>query len=406
MRGVGIGRSSTDAGHQRRRKAACRVSLATLALAGLVAWLGPRAGAAEPVTTSVPAGVRAVPSVAGPIALLPFESLGNGGAPLADIRAALRRALEARGIPLLDDAVLEEFMRRHRLRYTGGLAAESGRALAEETGAGGVLVTSVDLYNGAPPMIALTARLIEAGGGTRILWMDGAGQSGDEAPGFLGLGRIDDPIVLRDQVLARLAGSLAARMTDPDRRSGEGTGERIRRRFTPSIAFHAPRRDQDLHRTPRIAVLPLANETAMRHADEIVTLQILRYLAATDRVEVIEPGLVREALLRSRLIQDEGLSVPQADLLRALLGVDIALFGEVTQYLETGSGVPEPEIGFSVRAIDTATRQVVWSSISHRRGEDGVVFFGLGRVPTARRLSARLAQALVGTILASLEDVS
>jgi hypothetical protein len=156
----------------------------------------------------------------------------------------------------------------------------------------------------------------------------------------------------------------------------------------------------------RIAVLPFSNESTAARAGDILTLQIVRGLAESRGVDVVEPGIVREVLLNARLIQEEGLSIPQAELLRALLEVDVVLFGEVTEYVEAEGGGREPEVDFLVRAVDTARRQVIWSSTSHGRGDDGVFFFGLGSVPTAHRLASEMARALVETILPALGGAS
>jgi hypothetical protein len=87
------------------------------------------------------------------------------------------------------------------------------------------------------------------------------------------------------------------------------------------------------------------------------------------------------------------------------LEVDVVIFGEVSEYIEA-SGGEEPEVDFLVRAVDTARLQVMWSSTSHCRGDDGVLFFGLGSVPTAHRLASEMARALIETILPAIGGAS
>ena len=77
-------------------------------------------------------------------------------------------------------AELEPFLVRHRIRYTGGLDAETARAAREELHAHAVLITSLDLYRPtSPPAIAITMRLVSAGDEPIILWIDGASRAGD-----------------------------------------------------------------------------------------------------------------------------------------------------------------------------------------------------------------------------------
>ncbi|MEK7284081.1 MAG: hypothetical protein AAB249_09745 [Acidobacteriota bacterium] len=345
---------------------------------------------------------------AAPIAVLPFEVLGDAAAPVAAIREALLGSLAARRIALLDEEVLETFMRHHRVRYIGGLALDTGQAIRAETGAGAVLVTSVDLYaEKDPPRLALTSRLISTGDRARILWMDSARMAGNEAPGFLGLGRIDDPGVLREKVIERLADSLARHLLRGEGQAADAPARaRVPRRFRPRISSRSPGIQAAKKAPVRIAVLPFSDDSTTRHAGDVLFLQVLKSLVDAGSAEILEPGVVREVLLKARLVQEQGPSIPQADLLRALLEVDVVLFGEVIEYIEAGAGAAEPEIEFSIRAIDTARRQAIWSSVSHGRGDDGVFFFERGRVPTAHELASEMARGLIERFLSSAEKTS
>jgi hypothetical protein len=360
--------------------------------------------AGRPSEANGPAPAAAVSELAAlRVAILPIDNLSEAAAPLAEIRGELRDALASRRVVVLAEDDLENFMRRHRMRDTSGLAREMGRALREETGAGAVLVTSLDLYvESSPPKLALTSRLVSTGDDVRILWMDSAGRAGDEDPGFLGLGSIEDPLVLRDLVLARLADSLAESLSGAGERPARGERhDRPARRFRPRSYYRSAPVSAEGKSRLRVAVLPFSNDSTFPRAGEIVTLQIVRALADSHQVEIVEPGIVREALLNARLIQEEGLSTPQSKLLRALLEVDVVIFGEVSDYVEA-SGGREPEVDFLVRAVDTSRLQVMWSSTSHGRGDDDVFFFGVGSVPTAHRLASEMARALVETILPAI----
>ena len=371
----------------------------------LAAQAGPAATATGP---AAPEAARA-----GTIAVLPVENLSGGEAPVDPVLAALRLALQDRGFDLLPEEALADFMRRQRLRDVGGLAGGMGEALHAETGAVSVLITSVDLYQEAdPPRFALTARLVTAGKEPRIVWMESAVEAGDARPGFLGLGRIDDVRVLEDRVLGFVCDALATSLSEPEAAARAGEPEAGSRRFRPRAIYRAPGEPSPAGAEGpasegasapaarlRVAVLPFANDSAAKNAGELLTLQMVRQARLVPGLEVIEPGVVRDALLRAHLIQEEGLSLPQADLVRLLLEADLVLFGEVSVYVEVWAGAPEPEVDFSARVLSTRTRQVVCAAISHSRGEEGAWFFGLGRVPTAHDLAARLARGFAAGCL-------
>jgi hypothetical protein len=150
--------------------------------------------------------------------------------------------------------------------------------------------------------------------------------------------------------------------------------------------------------TLRIAVLPFLNESTRRNAGEIMTLHFLRGLSDQENLLVIEPGEVRQALLMSRTIMEGGLSLPQAEVLQALLGVDLVLMGNVTYYEDYSGPRGSPRVNFSVRVLDTRSKRVMWSSISHNLGDDGVFFFDAGKVQTAHSLASAMVRAVVRTM--------
>ena len=131
------------------------------------------------------------------VAVLPVENLSGAAAPLKKIRESLTGELKARGFRVLDGNILEEFMAGHRMRHIGGIDGATARALMEQTGAGAVLISSLELYDGTmPPKISLTTRLVSTADPPTVLWMDSAGMAGDDSPGILDLGVIEDPNVL------------------------------------------------------------------------------------------------------------------------------------------------------------------------------------------------------------------
>jgi hypothetical protein len=336
------------------------------------------------------------------VAILPVENLSGAPAPLAAIREGLRAVLAARSIPVLDDGILERFMAAHRMRYTGGLASELGKVLLDETGAAAVLVTSVDLSEETEtPRFALTSRLVSTGGKTAILWMDSGGAAGDEHPGLLDLHVVRDAETLRKRVIARVGGGAAARIRELETLEAPELGKRAsaKARFRPRT-FYRSRRPAPTGPAVRYAVMPFVNDTARKSAGDLVALQFVRRLAGRPEIEVVEPGVVREVLLQTRLVQSGGISLAQADVLRELLDVDMVVTGRVAEWEDPGGGGATPRVAFSSRGIDTRARQVVWTATSGNRGDQGVFFFGRGRITTAETLAS---EAVLGVVERAVE---
>jgi hypothetical protein len=328
------------------------------------------------------------------IAILPVENLTGQGLSGAPVAETWRAALAARGVPLLDDSALRALMDAHRVRFTGGLAADLAAAFRDEAAVTGVLVTSVERWeNTETPSLALNSRLVSTEAQPRILWANGGGASGDDHPGFLDLGVVTDPEVLLDRTIGKLADSLTASL------SGAAAKTRNpQRRFRPRQEFRHP--DGVVPKAPvRIAVLPFTNRSPRRHAGDLVALHFVHQLAVRDDVDVVEPGVVRDILLRTRLIPEGGIPFSKAELLKELLGADLVLTGDVLDYIDSAGVSQDPVVDFMTQLLDSGRHSVVWSSFHHNTGADRVWFFDTGRIRTAGALTSAMTKATVERML-------
>jgi hypothetical protein len=326
------------------------------------------------------------------IVVLPVENLSGSAAPLKDIRKALIESLLSRRFKVLEEERLEEVMARHRLRYTGGIDGSMAKAFQKETGAGSVLITALELYDaGVPAKISLTSRLVSTGESPVILWMDSVGFAGDDSPGFLDLGLIENPIILRDKALHFLSDSLARNLSE--KRGGDSGGE-VRKKFRPKIAFRSP--DFDSGASHTLAVLPFFNQSLRKYGGEIMQLHLVREMTKVENIAVIEPGVIRKELLSLRIIMEDGISLAQADLLWDALNADLLLTGKVMDYQDYQGAEGAPVVDFSLQVIERKGRGVSWASKSYNKGTDGVWFFGLGRERTANAMASKMARIVKG----------
>lgn len=333
-----------------------------------------------------PAFAEATPLVA----VLPFENLSAVSAPLEEMRASLIGRLQALGIRVLEEDRLREAMARHRIRYTGGLGRREADALVRETGAAAALVTSLERFvEQSPPMVALSARLVGTGDPPLVLWVDSAALAGDQRPGLLDLGLVEDPRVLVERVLGRVARSLADHLVADGGAVGRGAPAG---RFRPRGFYRSEVLDQGIGR--RIAVLPVVNQGDRKFAGEVLALHFLEQLRKQG-FEVLDPGVVREELLRFRIVSPDGASLDTAGLLFNELDVDLLLTAKIRDYQDgRGFGSP-PRVTFFVQVLERQTKEVVWSSHSTNRGDEGVFFFGAGTVSTAHDLASRMVAHVV-----------
>lgn len=331
----------------------------------------------------------------GGIAVLPLDNLSGVGIPTREVQEEIEKTLSIRGIPLVVGPAIDRFLARHRIRWTGGIDRDSAVAAGAELGVSGVLVTTLELYEpGFPPRVAWSMRLISADADAQVRWTDAVSRRGDDSPGFFDLGVITDVRNLQRTVLGSLGNSLAQWLQGlgPAARSCDTGG-----RFAPKQSFLSPALEPG--RLYTVAVLPFANETETRWAGDLVALQFARQLLASGRFKFVEPGLLRENLLRFRIVMEGGVFLDAARVVLELTNADFVLFGYVREYVETGeSGAPQ--VQFTVLLLDRKDAEVVWESTSYSHGDDGVFFFDVGLIATAPSLSCRMARGAVADLLA------
>jgi len=322
------------------------------------------------------------------IAILPLENLSGTNAPLKDIKELFTNMLRAKGFPILEGETLEKFMARYRIRYTGGVDKPLAQAFKNDTGTGGILITSLELYSEVnPPKIALTSRLVSTGDNPMILWIDGVGLAGDDSPGILGLGLIEDPGALLEKAVGKLTGSLGEYF---DKKLEGDHIKSVKRKFRPKISYRSDLFDPNHKYT--VAVVPFLNFSVRRNAGEILELEFIRNLKRFEQFDVVEPGMVRQQLLTMRMIIPEGISLANADALFAALNVDLIVAANVDEYQDYEGEFGNPKVDFFVQLIERKSRSVVWSSVSHNEGDDGVFFFDVGRVNTAHAMASQMTQ--------------
>lgn len=328
------------------------------------------------------------------IAVLPFENLSRTGAPLKGMRQAMIGILRKDGANILDDDSLEKFMARHRMRYMGGIKGEDAAAIASETGTGAVLITDLENYSEViPPKIALVSRLVSTERHPKILWTDSVGLSGDDSPGILGVGLIEDPAVLTRKAMGLLTVSLE-RYLAGKKTADRGVPDRsFAAKFAPKLFFRSPVLDPGHKYT--VAVVPFLNKSSRKNAGEIVALQFVKELAANGNFKVIEPGVVREEFLKYRIIMEEGVSLSNADIFFTDLDADLVLTGTVTDYQDYQGFLGTPKVAFSTILLDRKSREVVWSSRSRNEGNEGVYLFDMGKVNTSDVMTGQMARAVV-----------
>jgi hypothetical protein len=247
--------------------------------------------------------------------------------------------------------------------------------------------------------MGIHARLLSIEGPpVRPIWAGLVSLAGEQSPGVFGVGVISDPAELRRRVLDELGDDILRALVRGTSAPTATQRPASQRRFKPRSLFISPETAQ-IGRVPlKVAVLPFSNHSKRPFAGEILALHVAREVVETGAAELVEPGRVRRVLLDTRVVQEPGISLPQADLMRDLLDADIVIAGTVYEYRDGGPG-SAPQIEFSAYAIDTRARKVAWITRSADNGAEAVNFFESGMVRTAPELASEMTKAILRRVV-------
>ncbi len=339
------------------------------------------------------------------IAFLPVENLSGAAAPLEEIEQSFSELMVNKGFSFLDREKLSAFMAKYRWRNTGFVSSRISQNLRSETGAEAVLITSVESYQeGQSPRISLIARLVLCAEQPKIIWIESVGLTGNDNPGLLGLGLIRESELLVKKAELALLESLERYLAgeeDTQRLWYQPGDEEAARKNKPEISLDERFLPRSYHRATQfepaasysVAVVPFLNEYARENAGFVMPLHMIEALHSYENLEVFEPGLVREYLLRYRLIMPAGPSLAISDILSSptTIDADLVLSGQVFDYQGTEG---TPKVDFSVQLFNGKKREVVWWSRSYAKGNEGVYFFDVGRIRSVQGLADPMAAAV------------
>jgi hypothetical protein len=324
--------------------------------------------------------------------MFPPEDLAGAPGAAAPVAVAIEEAFARSGLEVVSDVTTEAVLARNRIRYVGGIDAQAAEAVRLELGVDAVLITTLEAYDTTPPLLlSVSVRLVSVTGEPRILWIDAFSRSGDDSRGLLGLGGIDDPGKLKRAAAAKLARSLTAYLRDGRVRGARCAGEKT---FAPK-SIH--RSNVPAEGRLRVAVLPFLNRTKFENGGEIVAREFLGQLGGSPRFEVVDPGVVRAALLRQRIILRGGVSLEDARRVLDELSADLVLSGEVHDLAQSTRGGGAPRAEFTALFLDRGGN-IMWQSRSRNTGSDAIWMFDFGAVRTAVDLVCRMAAGVVSDI--------
>jgi TolB-like protein len=300
------------------------------------------------------------------IVVLPFDNLTNENNAVNKIMPGLKQRLKDRGLHVIDDELLSDFLCDRRIRSASYISKKIAQEVGKELKAKTILAGSVVSFSSEGlPKVGILSRLIDSSTGV-ILWADYVSVSGDDYSVVFGLGTINKVEELVPKVLDKLFAS-----------------------FSMGIS---PMNTESVY---RVAVMPFKNNSDSPNAGTIATHMFMVELLKNPAFEPVEYGEIRKLCVELKIRNKGELEFKNIKAISEALGTYMILLGSVDDYVYGTKSSAVPNVGISVRLLDARENRILWYNRLQLSGEEDIIAFDWGNVRQVDKLAYKAVSELV-----------
>ena len=294
---------------------------------------------------------------------------------------ALHQGVERELVLQLNLASAEDVrnvMRSLRIRSTADLSADRLRRVRPALQTDWlVFITLHDVSLRIVPALTASAQVYRADTG-ELHWSGLVARSGLNGLPWLGLGVTYDIPDLAGEVALQLAADIAGAVSSPALASSQQ-------------AFADGR---------KWALVPLAGLTRKQGTANAATVtEAVRDVSQQLGLQLVSPNVISEILRRQGVLRWGEVTRELRVELASERAVAAILTGAVEIYEVTGSATaPQPRVEISLRLVDAATGNILWSGAIERSGSHRKGPFGAGRVHSRGELAQRVTRELLSNL--------
>ncbi len=309
------------------------------------------------------------------VAVLPFENFTENEDAPKHIFPLITGTLSGKGLEVIDETSLNDFLCKERIRSTGYVSKELAGKIRERFKVGSVLAGSIlSFSSGENPRFGILARLIDSSEG-EILWADYASATGEDFLTMFDLGKVNTLAHLTPRVTDMLFASF--------------TVDGLNRASEPA---------------QRIAVMPFRNNSDFKNAGMIAMHMFIIELLKNPDYRPVEYGNIRNSIVSLKIRNKGELSFNQINSLSNTVRAKGIVVGVVNNYsLGTDVSSP-PKVDITVRLIDGQSNKIVWYSSSQLSGEENIIALDWGRIRSVHTVAYRVVTQLVGELAATARN--
>jgi TolB-like protein len=148
-----------------------------------------------------------------------------------------------------------------------------------------------------------------------------------------------------------------------------------------------------------VALLPFENLSGRRAAGRVVVNVFISRLVQKSPYGVVEPGEVRDQLIRHRVRYLEAMGMETMSKLGRAVGADYLLLGTVVDYREGIKGDFPPRVDVHIRVVDVEEARIVWAGKASMTGDDSLIALDFGKIrsiiPLVEKASGHIIARMV-----------
>lgn len=159
----------------------------------------------------------------------------------------------------------------------------------------------------------------------------------------------------------------------------------------------------------RVAIIPFNNLSSQRDADMKITYALITHLLRSNFFDVVEIGETKKAMQDAKVRKDEELTVEQIKSIGNRIDAKVLVLGVVDEFkidasTLMGEKIFVPEVSIGMRLVSSKDASILWSANHHRRGDDRVTVFGMGRIDSISELTDVIIRDIVGSLATAVKN--
>ncbi len=297
------------------------------------------------------------------IAVLQFANYSGSSKAPAAVMHQIYKQLEQHHLKYVPQADLRSVLRKYRIRSIGSVNRRDVLNIKKSTIINRIILGSINIYESQKnPEISISIRIIDTDQ-LSIITAGTISATGSDFEKMFGLNKIGSVELLLEKVVDDLFSNLVEKLKNYNNLSIDNNVSHI------------------------VAIVPFDNISEKKYAG-LITSNILLSNLIRKGFKVIEPGIIKEYMLRNKRVLRGEIDLKTLEQFNTELNIDLLITGSV-EHFKLARSIRQPELEIGARALDADNGRIIIMFNDSRKGNDSETIFGFGKINSMGNLIAK-----------------